>query len=67
MKMNQDKNHNNCENYKIPECPHINDELMKNLSVRITVNDKEGNTLFSTTEEVNKLCNTCDSFVNKRS
>ncbi len=60
--MNQGQTYNNCENYNIPECPHINDELMTNLSVRITVNDKDGNTLFSTTEEVNKLCNPCTSF-----
>ncbi len=64
--MSQEQIYNNCENYNIPECPHINDELMKNLSAGMVVNDEEGNNPFSTTEEVNKLCSTCGSFKDER-
>ena len=56
------------ENYNTSECPHIDDELMKNFSPGMNVYDEEDNNQFSTTEEVNKsLCNTCNSFKDNRS
>ncbi len=65
--MNQEQTYNNCENYNTPECPHINDELMKTFVADVHIFDEKGNKPFSTTEEINKsFCNACNSFKDER-
>ena len=72
--MNQEKNHNNCKHFSTYECPRKDDELMKGFIHDMrTVESKASNHYkgrtsdFSKAEEVDKLCNDCKSFVNKRS
>ncbi len=61
--MKQEQTYNNCKNYNKPECPHINDELMKTFVMDAPIFDEKGNKPFSTTEDINKLfCNPCTSF-----
>ncbi len=66
--MNQEQTYNNCENYNTPECPRINENLMKMFVADVSVIDENGNKPFSATAEVNRLfCNPCTSFKNRGS
>ena len=66
--MNQEQTYNNCENYEVKgKCLLIGEEVTKEFFGNVNTVDKEGNKQFSTTEEDDKLCSTCDSFKNRGS
>ena len=65
--MNQDQTYYKCEYYDSDKRLHIDNEVMKNFIGNIIVNEQVGTnyeTKTSTTEDVNKLCSTCNSFKN---
>ncbi len=64
--MNQEQNYNNCENYDMPECLHINSKLMKMFVDDVHIFDENVSKPFTTANVINNLfCNTCRSFENR--
>jgi len=65
--MNQEHIYINCENYNTPECPHINNILMKIFIADIRVFNENSNKPGTRANVINNLfCNTCSSFKDRR-
>ncbi len=65
--MNQEQIYDNCVNYNTPECPHINDKLMKIIVDDIHISNENATKPFSRKKIITELfCDTCSSFKDRR-
>jgi len=62
--MEQLKTYLSCKYFGYVKCPHINDEIMKQATQTIPENNRGNISIlsFPTSEEVDKICDTCDMF-----